>query len=643
VSDNFFHFTLGPVQGFVAQARRTRDLWSGSYLLSYLAGKAIESVRGNGGRIVFPNVGDDPLIEAIESNGKGIDKNSNAARIGSLPNRFKAEAENPIKIAEKAEDVVKTEWENISNKVMDRLRERLRERAGALFTSDTEEIWEGQVKNQWEITWVIKDDGKYLDQRKNMRTHYTEEEPGEKCTICGERQALSGNKFDKRQSVKDWWKEFAKLINGKTGYHFWKDGKERLCAVCTIKRVFPLVSKEAIGWDVYYNYPSTAYMSAVSWFKEVLETLEKEKGDKLTSALEDFVSIAENAGVAFDETWTKIPKLEALVTKGDNRSKLLNFRGDVFFPDAIKNKENFPIKNDDKDGTKRRKLINALSKLTKAAEVKPTPFYALLMMDGDRMGELLSKYSKQQTEISNALKKFTSEVNEIVEEHYGKLLYAGGDDVFAILPVDTALSCAKELREVYVQAFKEKAKNVRGGTISAGIVYAHMNTTLRAVVKDAHLLLDKVAKDKLGRDAFAVRVWKRGGPIITFGKRWEKDFEGKKVGCWVDKIKKLVDAFGPGKEGKQQFASGFFYRFGELIPMIEPLDSRDEKIQLLVAEYLKSREKLGLPEKKEEKREEAKERVTKLLDFSLYLDENDKSKPSADGPLFIRFLVQKEI
>lgn len=28
-----FHFTLGPVQGFVAQARRTRDFWAGSFLL----------------------------------------------------------------------------------------------------------------------------------------------------------------------------------------------------------------------------------------------------------------------------------------------------------------------------------------------------------------------------------------------------------------------------------------------------------------------------------------------------------------------------------------------------------------------------------------------------------------------------------
>ncbi|MDQ3773077.1 MAG: hypothetical protein M3461_01130 [Pseudomonadota bacterium] len=36
MSGRILHFTLGPVQGFVAQARRTRDLWGGSFLLSWL-------------------------------------------------------------------------------------------------------------------------------------------------------------------------------------------------------------------------------------------------------------------------------------------------------------------------------------------------------------------------------------------------------------------------------------------------------------------------------------------------------------------------------------------------------------------------------------------------------------------------------
>lgn len=44
-ADQYFHITLGPVQGFVSQARRTRDFWAGSFLLSWLAAVAIKSSR----------------------------------------------------------------------------------------------------------------------------------------------------------------------------------------------------------------------------------------------------------------------------------------------------------------------------------------------------------------------------------------------------------------------------------------------------------------------------------------------------------------------------------------------------------------------------------------------------------------------
>jgi len=80
------HFTLGPVQGFVAEARRTRDLWAGSFLLSWLSGKAMAALVAAGGQIIFPRVEGDDLFEAIA---KG--PAAGAPHIGSLPNRFKAD------------------------------------------------------------------------------------------------------------------------------------------------------------------------------------------------------------------------------------------------------------------------------------------------------------------------------------------------------------------------------------------------------------------------------------------------------------------------------------------------------------------------------------------------------------------------
>lgn len=47
---------IGPVQGFVAQSRRTRDLWGSSYLLSYLSARAALGVERAGGKVVRPKL-----------------------------------------------------------------------------------------------------------------------------------------------------------------------------------------------------------------------------------------------------------------------------------------------------------------------------------------------------------------------------------------------------------------------------------------------------------------------------------------------------------------------------------------------------------------------------------------------------------
>ena len=51
-------FSIGPVQGFIAQSRRTADGWVGSYLLSYLMGHALAAVESRSYvmRIVEPAV-----------------------------------------------------------------------------------------------------------------------------------------------------------------------------------------------------------------------------------------------------------------------------------------------------------------------------------------------------------------------------------------------------------------------------------------------------------------------------------------------------------------------------------------------------------------------------------------------------------
>jgi CRISPR-associated protein Cmr2 len=106
----------------------------------------------------------------------------------------------------------------------------------------------------------------------------------------------------------------------------------------------------------------------------------------------------------------------------------------------------------------------------KNIETKPSPFYAILLMDGDSLGKHMTSTEKQP-KISDALKKFTDKVNDIVYQNNGFLIYAGGDDVLAILPLEDALSCAKDLRDEYLEAFKGSDIN---SSLSGAIEYAHI-------------------------------------------------------------------------------------------------------------------------------------------------------------------------
>jgi CRISPR-associated protein Cmr2 len=363
-------------------------------------------------------------------------------------------------------------------------------------------------------------------------------------------------------------------------------------------------------------------MSAIDWLKMLLEKADSDP--QIGGSLKNFIDTAREAGVPYDEKATTIKGIVEL-PKRTKWEPITDFRGDVFFPDSIRNKMDFPLE----DESKRNELLEALNKLIKAVNAEPAPFYAILLMDGDNMGKLLFQYPKGK--VSSALANFTGKVCGIVEEdHDGKLIYAGGDDVFALLPLSTALYCAKALREAYIGAFAAEVPEIREnreGTISAGIVYAHMNTALQAIVRDVHTLLDKTAKEKIGRDAFAVRVWKGGGPILTFGKKWDED----KNDC-VRKIMELKEYLVNGK-----YAHGFFYRFEELIPVLKALDP-DGRVKLLIAEYLKSRGNLGLPEDPAGRRKEAKERIKRLITLS-----TQDGELTPDGVFFVRFLAQKEI
>ncbi|MDH3348453.1 MAG: type III-B CRISPR-associated protein Cas10/Cmr2 [Desulfobulbaceae bacterium] len=632
-------FSFGPVQGFIAQARRTRDLWAGSYLLSWLAGKAMAGVIREGGAIMMPDVSNDQLLKAIMLEGKDISSKHPACYLGSLPTRFTAEVPTGFKY-EQCTKTIKGSWLSITNAVKNLLNKHI---------EINDKLWTRQTENFWECNWVIGEDPSLLDQRKNFRIPVKLDEPGEKCTVCGERQELSCKPNSNRTVINDWWKNNIHPLAKKDVIHGLDIRQnERLCAVCITKRLFPHVSLEVMGWQVPSNYQSTAYMSAIDWLKNMLR-LSAKKDNEVEKCANAFFSLIDSRILQKAEYKTIIKGVEEAVAGSPIKSRgsvtFADLDGTVFYASSY-NKNELEL-------TQPKDTLRALTSLQKAirkcdpAHGEPSPFYALLLMDGDSMGKLIKHADEEQRmNISKALAEFTGQVNGIVHNMDGRLIYAGGDDVFALLPVDNALECARLCKIVYGKAFNDYASFIpqdKPATISAAIQYAHMTTPLSAVVHDAHSLLSDVAKARCGRNALACRVWKRGGPILTWSAPWDKIAGG----MLVDRVK---EAFSNKEGDPDKFSSKFFYKLREFFETVSSFDEEQVR-DLLIAEYLANREHVWDGDLTEdEKRDIVASRMDKLLQLCRVWKVDQYGKLSGKpyeldeaGPLLVRFLVQKEV
>lgn len=144
-------------------------------------------------------------------------------------------------------------------------------------------------------------------------------------------------------------------------------------------------------------------------------------------------------------------------------------------------------------------------------------YIAVLHIDGDRMGKRLSEFTllEEHQDFSAKLARFADElVPQIVAEHggpTGQLIYAGGDDVLALLPLSHALNCADELRKAFF--------DLTGNTSSAGIAIAPYDFPLDAAL-DIARHAEKVAKEEHGRDAIVVTEAHGSGMLRHAGGKW---------------------------------------------------------------------------------------------------------------------------
>lgn len=259
--------SIGPVQGFVAQSRRTRDLWGSSYLLSFLSAHAIQGTREAGGRIVQPVIDDDRLYRWVA--GDPGDRTGDPPQIGSVPNHFVAELDGDAAGAARAGvHALEAAWKRVCNSVWSHFLDRA---AGA--GTGTDRIWERQTRGFWDVTWTAGDTAvgsRLLARRKRWRSHRPPDEPGDKCTVMHDLQELSGYIRAESNDSRGRQDHFWQRVRYGLGPLEFRD-HERLCAIAFVKRLFPQVAQEALGWPLdTSHWPSTVYIGAVPWLRRAI-------------------------------------------------------------------------------------------------------------------------------------------------------------------------------------------------------------------------------------------------------------------------------------------------------------------------------------------------------------------------------------
>lgn len=616
------HFTFGPVQSFVAQARRTRDFYTGSFLLSHLALAAMTAARDAGGVVILPSL-------------TAIEKLADTTEHAVAPNRFIAEftgLDTAASAARKAAATLYEKWKRIADQVWQRFLSPV-----AAQDHGTRDILERQIPNFWEIAWAVGDvqETDLLDRRKNWRTPRATVEPGDHCTLMGQWQELSGFiRSQQKQQQDDFWEAVRAQVKAAGGSELDLEKDERLCAIAFVKRCFPLVAKEAIDRDLgMENWPSTVSIAAVPWLRKIK-----------TANAEVLHRCKAYAGHVREQPGARVSsarRIRALRDFPAEAGEFPSLSGNFLNRTALANERGTPLKDPSKE--RRDFLRSELRKLEEASGDRAGSFYALLLMDGDSMGRLIHEHRNELQKVTHALTTFSERAPGIVDDHDGICVYAGGDDLLAMLPLDEALKAAIVAHDAYRMAFHARGITGGNGTISAGLVFAHYRCAFSRVLGYAHELLDDVAKAVDGKDALALGVLKPGGGAC----QWCAKFETL-IADSPHCFKPLIDAYKKEGEGKVgSLSSSFLYnlreRFADLLGEEAdgaqasdgiPFD-RDTLRKLLVAEYVHDKIEKQETAKAERQRKEAERLITQLLKVC----EQPDGRFSLDGARLVKFLA----
>lgn len=521
--------SVGPVQEFISEARKTRDLYIGSRLLSLATLNSMRPIYETYGpkSIVYPHI------------------KYSKERLSSLPNIYMAVI--PKSKLDETLSQMENELCNFWNDVQKKFELKL--------SYDCRGHYNQKMKSPFYINWVavpvtveelnnsyklkVKEILRFFEERKLTRTFGSwEGEYVQKCSQCGRRECAPEIYASVHTEMKSRIRE-----------------NEVLCSICLLKR---LINPDDIG-VTDQKFDSVVDISAAS-AKKLIEQNKNENKDVKEFAdkvreIGKYIGITQKNGEYYYEDY-------------------LNF-------DFFKKEYEAP---DDKE--LRRLCEEAKEKLHAAYESlgikEPSKYYSILMMDGDNMGKLMSgevklvsgeiikdteftiDYQKKLSEILADTGSNTSELIKDQKEGNGLCVYSGGDDLLAFLPLERSLSTANKARSSFISEFKES--NIKQ-TISAGIVILHHKDPLRRGLEEARKNVDQAKELFEDKDAFCITLRLFSGSIVTWGYKWEIEIPNlQELGSIkiLDILSCFISCMLEGSENK--LSTGFIHDLMEELP-----------------------------------------------------------------------------
>ena len=740
-NNSLFLFTIGPVQSFIKQARKTQDFYMGSFMLSYFTFVAIKKLIDKYGptSVIYPDLYKQSFVDWFLKEDLKIDvlnfKEENLL-LPTIPNKFVAiiptsKKEEIESFANELKNSIKEEIKKVKKTIVDELNlneeqelkkgleEHLAEfpqiywvalswkvQGENINLKDLKDFLEGDLIEAFECLWDFAEkNGKFppnigliyeplyfvleksMGIRKNLREFKQTSEIGRKCSVCGERNVLF---FREKNNPNKFLRNEPKPLNliNKVSLKTIADG-EGLCGLCFMKRFFEkYLEKEISSVFKDLSFPSTSEIACANFKAKALE-----------KAQEEFKEY-ENKFKIFHESslWTfPVPKLRGKIEK--------TLEGHWFYEENLRIKEfkrALEISEENILEEEINKLKKALKKLTDKVGF-PSSYYAVIKLDGDSMGKWLSgdllpeiefAYNSQVWEklpeefkeklkkcfkplnlekkdsrkiltpaihasISAALRNYALEfVPKIVEEeHFGKLVYAGGDDVLAFVNLEDLWNVMHKLRAAFSgHAVFEKSNNgktnikvdwsnstgfvLKDGKYlltmgpqagaSMGIVIAHYKAPLQIVLGKVSAALE-IAKnlkyEDKEKDAFCLVLMRRSGEERITKLKWKynKNFDT------MEKLKEISEKFNEKNE-EGYFSSRFIYQLQEEFVrlkkneklIVTPDAFECELYRILLRAY-------NGPKKGEEKKSFSKDFCSLLMEIYEKMEENFEN--------FINFLL----